>query len=346
MKTMRKKIITIIICMLVCTAILPLAANAMNSNVVKTNTQHTSTLQNNDTIIASYQFDEGSGNFTYDSSGNNLTGIVVNGIWSAGAGESGSSLSFNKEENRYVIVEDSPLFDLETFTISASFRPETNISTWPRGYQTIVSKEYQYILRFAANYCDGREAVSAIYFTGPGTFDYRCVTVFFDQLDPSLMPKEGVWSTIKMTYNGTVLDLFINDVLLGETYCPASEYAPTYSDVPLIIGNHQMGGMTPPGSSIDEFIGDIDNVQISGGPNGNYTHSNNGKTFVAGIIRQPAHGGHLQGIVYYNVLAKKKTGLISAENFPYYYKLNQLEKVIHLGSSTRLIFGYIEGSYL
>ncbi len=218
----------------------------------------------NNEVIAYYQMNEGYGTTIHDSSGNNLHGITVNPEWTNGAGLSGSALSFNKQENRYVIIEDSLLLDLQTFEISADFKPASDINTWPRGYQTLVSKEYQYILRFFSNYTDGRVGLSAIYFHGQSFFSHISVTVFLDTLDPEMMPEVGEWSTIKMSYDGTSLQLYLNGVLIREKYAPANEYPPHYSDVDLLIGNHQSGGYSAPWSSIDEFIGDIDNVLIKG----------------------------------------------------------------------------------
>jgi hypothetical protein len=259
-----KKITTIFVCML-------LSASALVVSEAKQDgKQFTSDNRlvggSNETLVATYLFDEGNGTVAHDSSGNNLTGTILNPTWVEGAGYNGSALHFDKETNRYIIVEDHYMFDLSTFTISAMVRPMANFSEWPRGYQAIVAKEYQYILRFFGNYTDGRVGISAIYFIGNNCFAHRAATVFFDQINESLWPQIGEWNTIKMVYNGTSLQLYVNDNLLKETYSPETEYPPHFSESALLIGNHRWGTGPPPETSDDEFIGDIDFVEIRGEP--------------------------------------------------------------------------------
>jgi hypothetical protein len=212
--------------------------------------------------IAYYQFNEGEGSTAADSSGNHLDGTIYNGLWTTRRDLSDSALTFDKTQIRYVLVADDDKFDLDVFTISADIKPESDINTWPRGYQTIVSKEYQYILRFFGEYTTGRHGISAILFYSRG--GYKPVTKYLDDIDSSLIPQPGEWSTIKMTYDGSSLKLYINNNLIGETDFPAASYPPYHSDAALLIGNHQSGGGYPPFSSSDEFIGSIDNVMISG----------------------------------------------------------------------------------
>ena len=133
----------------------------------------------NDTV-AYWQFNEGNGEIVHDSSGNNLDGVVENGVWTNRSDLNRTALSFSSTASQYVLVTDNPLFDLDTFTISAEFKPSSDIGTWPEGYQAIVAKEDQYILRFFGEYGTGRHGISAIYFYGGS--GYNAVTIYFDEL--------------------------------------------------------------------------------------------------------------------------------------------------------------------
>jgi len=312
---MKKRIITIVMCMFLLAAVFT-AVQANNEQIRQENSLGGVPL--NTEIIAVYLLDEGQGTIAHDSSENQLHGNIENPLWTDGAGYNGSALGFSKSENRYVTVDDNVLFDLDTFSISALFKPESDFTFWPRGYATIVSKEYQYILRFANNYDDGRAAVSAIYFVDRDIFAHRAVTVFFDEIDPALWPTVGEWNSIQMIYDGEYLSLFINDNLLGEIYSPASMYPPHFSDANLLIGNHQMFAGSPPASSEDEFIGSIDFIEINGEAN----HNNSlappvkSKTFVCGILHENRVTNQAKGVLHYRVIGARKTGWINLDDIP------------------------------
>jgi len=209
-----------------------------------------------DSVVAQYSFNECSGVVVNDASGNGHDGIAASANWVAGYG--GCALEFDKVQSRFVKVEDSDDFDLDTFSIEAMVYMTSDINTWPKGYQTIVSKEYQYILRFFGEYTTGDHGLSAIYFYGgPGVYKHANLRVSEFNWEPNR------WYKIKFTYDGSYIRIIIDGVLRKEVYSPSSSYPPTHSNAYLFIGNHIWGGTGTPSSS-DEFIGKIDNVVISG----------------------------------------------------------------------------------
>jgi len=293
--------------------------------------------------VAWWKFDEGNGSIAHDSSGNNLTGDIVNGLWKNGSAMNDTALSFDKTQNRFVIVEDNSLFDIKTLEISADFKPASDIRAWPRGYHTLVSKEFQYILRFANNYTDGKAALSAIVFFDRSFFTHKAVTVFFDDLNSSLWPVIGEWNTVKMTFDGDALKLFLNENLLGTTWINTTINPLHFSDADLIIGSHQMGASLPPQSSADEFIGVIDNVKIIGEPGGLSSENNdNTKTLICGLIREDPTTGTRNGILRFRATGLANKGWISLKDFPFPFELERFGTVSDLGN-IKIILAVFEG---
>lgn len=210
-------------------------------------------------MILYYKFDEGAGSTAHDSSGNGHEGEIVGSRWVSGF--SGDALEYDKVRTRYVKATDADDFDLDTFTIEAMVKLGSDIDTWPKGYQTIVAKEYQYILRFFGEYRSENHGISAIYFYGnEGRWGvYKAATVYTSEFDWNT----DQWYHIKFVYDGTYIRLYVDGEEIKSVYSPSSEYSPAVSNKPLYIGNHKSGSSGDP-TSIDQYIGVIDEVKIYG----------------------------------------------------------------------------------
>src|SRR5207247_7184267 len=78
-------------------------------------------------LVASYNFNAGTGTTLADSSSNGNTGTITGATWSTG-GHTGGALSFNGTSN-YVQVADSASLDLTTgMTLEAWLRSEEHTS--------------------------------------------------------------------------------------------------------------------------------------------------------------------------------------------------------------------------
>lgn len=210
-----------------------------------------------------------------DKSGKNNNGKNINAEFVDG--EQGKALNFeadantqdanaqyNNGEGKSVLIADSNTFDLKTFSIEASIKPASDLSTWPRGYQTIISKEHQYILRFAKDYNTGQHYLQGILFNEGGIkgINYPLEANTFEA---------GKWYDVKFTYDGNYLRLFINGAQVQEVYSPTSQYKPVYSSAYVIIGNHNVGINYNIPTETYQFIGAIDNVKIRGIKASNHT---------------------------------------------------------------------------
>ena len=88
-----------------------------------------------DELVASWHFDEGSGNITYDSSGNDNDGTIYGATWVDG--KFGKALSFDGIDD-YVDCGDSESLRLGTsdFTIAVWFKENTGVSS----HGSLISK--------------------------------------------------------------------------------------------------------------------------------------------------------------------------------------------------------------
>lgn len=206
-------------------------------------------------LILDIDFNEGAGDKVFDKS-QGLIGHVNNPKWVKG--RSGSALEFNR--NSYVRIPDSDSLKMDKFEIEVWIKLISDVSTWPGSYQTMLSKECDYILRFWNGHDEkgnGR-GISGIYFGGginhadaylPG-FKYTGVSYSGHETSNFSL---GInrWYRINLKYDGNQFTLNINGKVVSRTF---SKSKPTHSDIDLYIGSHING--------IDGFIGIIDDVKI------------------------------------------------------------------------------------
>lgn len=182
-----------------------------------------------------WKFDENGGLSASDSSGGNNTGVLVNGpVWAAG--QFGSALSFDPTLSQYVQVPDAPGLDpAGGVTVSAWI----DATDW-NGNRRIVQKGYsdnQYRLLAEGGLLE---------------FDVANVGAV-----TATLPAVGAWHQVVGTYNGSMLALYVDGVLVASA---AAQGAIAATTDPLVIGAKNIDALAPG----DCFSGSIDDVRVYG----------------------------------------------------------------------------------
>src|SRR5262249_15931373 len=147
-------------------------------------------------------FDQGSGPSLPDLSGNNNNGTIANASWST-AGKYGGALSFNGS-NASVNGPDSASLDLTTgMTLEAWVHPSALGNRRRNGLMKEQSAEMGYDL-YAHGSGGNKLPTGEIYVGGA-----RAVK------GTSPLPLNS-WSHLALTYDGTVLALYVNAVQVGQ----------------------------------------------------------------------------------------------------------------------------------
>ncbi|MFH0971006.1 MAG: LamG-like jellyroll fold domain-containing protein, partial [Candidatus Micrarchaeota archaeon] len=208
-------------------------------------------------LMLDLNFDEGSGN-VLKSSTNSLQATATNPIWVEG--KSGKALMFNG--NSYVRIPSNPALNLgDRYLIELWFQPITDPNTWSGSYQTMVSKEGEYIFRFANGHDEkgnGRILSTIDFGAGidqhanaylPG-FRYGGGSYAGHETgDIEFVP--GNWYKMEMEYDGAYLNLRVNGQTISRTKTSRNKVS---GNNDLYIGSHING--------IDRLIGIIDEVKI------------------------------------------------------------------------------------
>jgi hypothetical protein len=185
-------------------------------------------------LVAAYGFDEGAGTTTADKSGNNNTGTLSNATWNA-TGKFGAALSFNGT-NSLVNVANSSSLQLSTaMTLEAWVRP-TTLANW----NTVVFKERTGYYAYALYANTGSNRPSGNNFTS-GDNDVRGTAAV----------AANTWTHLAVTYNGSVLALYVNGTQAATLIASGSIAANT--------GLLRIGGNTIWG---EYFNGLIDEVRV------------------------------------------------------------------------------------
>jgi len=180
-------------------------------------------------------FNQTSGTTVTDSSGNNNTATLVNSpTWATGNTGSNGALSFNGS-TQYLQASDSASLDpTSQITVGAW----VNAAAWS-GNNRILQK--------ADSGQDDQYRLLAQ--SGVLEFDLHNVGTVTAPL-----PSVGVWHYVAGTYNGAVMDLYVDGQLVGSTSATAS--------IPVTSGPLDIG--TKPGSTTatDHFNGLLDQVEV------------------------------------------------------------------------------------
>lgn len=187
-------------------------------------------------LVASYNFEEGSGSAIYDRSGNNHQGSINGTASFSTSGKNGKALSFNGTSN-YVSINDSNKLDLTTnMTLEAWVKPST-LTDW----RTILVKEaygaqaYAMYANTNLNKPDGEINTGSAIYEAFGTAKLSTTA----------------WTHMATTYDGSTLRLFINGNQVSQK---AVSSTIRVSNGKLFIGGNSMWG--------EYFKGLIDDIRI------------------------------------------------------------------------------------
>ena len=184
--------------------------------------------------MAAYGFDAGSGTTAVDSSGKGNVGSVSGPVWSA-TGRYGSALSFDGV-NDWVTVADSNSLDLTTgMTVEAWVRPSTL-----GGWRTVAFKERPggVVYGLYADQAGGRP-LGQVYIGSER-----------NAIGSASLPLNA-WSHLAMTFDGSLVRLFVNGALAALDGCSGAMAASTG---PLRFGGNGIWG--------EWFAGLIDEVRV------------------------------------------------------------------------------------
>ena len=192
-------------------------------------TKHTSfeSLQISSGLIASYSFDQPSGNILTDLSGNNNHGTLLNNpTWTTGKYD--NALNFDGV-NDYVTIGDLDLPG--SFTVSF-WSTADNLGGGCHGSAVMKRNDYGFEV------CDGKMLAQV----GTGTGGFNTALAY-------QIPQSGVWNYYALTYDGTTARFYVNGNLTATTVKSHGS-----NNNPLLIGSWNTGS--------EFYDGLIDEVRI------------------------------------------------------------------------------------
>ncbi len=183
-------------------------------------------------LLGYWKFDEGSGNTVFDETTNHNDGLIQGSTWTTDS-VSGYALEFDGIDDSIYIGQPPSLNLYNKVKIEAWIKRNSNQDG------IVVSKNGPYYLRIAGNKIEG-----GVYFGGSNWVNLFGVTnIPLNQ-----------WYKVSMSYDGSMLNLYINDIL--DASMPLTGSMP-YTGQSLYIG----WGL--PGQN-QYFHGIMDEVKISG----------------------------------------------------------------------------------
>jgi hypothetical protein len=187
-------------------------------------------------LVAAYAFDEGSGTTVADASGNAQNGTITGATWTS-SGKYGYALSFNGSNSR-VSIADSSLLDL---TIGMTLEAWVYPSAAPNNWKSIIIKEAPGFYVYALYISPLRHPAGIIVINGQEQGFEGSATLALN-----------AWTHLAVTYDGTVIRLYVNGTQAGSQSVSGS--ITTSTGYLRIGGNSVWGG--------EYFNGRIDDVRI------------------------------------------------------------------------------------
>ena len=185
--------------------------------------------------VAAYSFNEGSGAAVADSSGNNNLGTVTNGSWTT-SGKFGNSLVFNGTSSRVFVTSSASLNLTAGMTVMAWVYPTANQT----GNRTIIRRE-----------TNGYWLYSSRLLSNMRPYGGALVGSNSETVSASNALPVNTWSHVAVTYDGSVVTLYVNGTAVSTNSASGSIVSGT---TPLWIGGTS--------SSTDFFQGRIDEVRV------------------------------------------------------------------------------------
>jgi len=188
--------------------------------------------------VAEYRFEEGTGTSVVDGSGRNNNGTISGGVTRVTDASRGRVLSFNGVDGLVTIADAASLDLTSGMTLEAWVRP-TSVDGW----RNVIMKERGQGLSYAlyANEDSGKPS------------GYARIAGSDESVQGKKRLTASAWSHLAVTYDGTVLRLFLNGV---EVQSRRDSGAISTSDGKLRIGGNKVWG--------EYFKGQIDDVRIYG----------------------------------------------------------------------------------
>jgi hypothetical protein len=185
-------------------------------------------------LVAAYNFNEGSGTIVTDASGDNNTGTISGATWTT-AGKFGSALVFNGT-NAKVTIPDAPSLRLTTaMTLEAWVFPTAT----PTGWRAVIDKNVDGYYLMASSDRSNRPAVGGTFTAGnQSTFGPVTLAV-------------NTWTHLAATFDGATVRLYVNGVQVA-SQTQTTPLKPT-------TGTLQIGADSYTG---ENFAGRIDDVRI------------------------------------------------------------------------------------
>jgi hypothetical protein len=183
-----------------------------------------------------WQFDEGSGTTTRDSSGNGHPGTFQGGVtWVPG--RFGSAVRINGTDGVVVVPNGTVLNPTSALTVSAWI----NAESWEGGNRRILQKG------------DNDNQYRLLEENGVLKFDLSGVSNGTLTTD---LPTMGVWHHVAATYDGTMMKIYLDGVVVAQQ---AASGALATTANSLYIGSKGVGG-----TAGNHFLGSIDDVRVYG----------------------------------------------------------------------------------
>jgi Concanavalin A-like lectin/glucanases superfamily len=152
-----------------------------------------------DSLVAAYAFDQGSGTTAVDSSGNSLNGTISGATWTS-SGKNGAALSFNGTSS-WVTVPDAAPLDLTTgATLEAWVYP----TSAPNHWKTILMKEAPGLYAYALYISPAGNPAAIVVANGEEQ----------GYIGSTVLPLNA-WTHLAFTCDGTTLRMYVNGAQAG-----------------------------------------------------------------------------------------------------------------------------------
>jgi hypothetical protein len=177
-------------------------------------------------VVGLWHLDEGSGDFTADSSGLGNNGTLIGGVnWTSGV--SGSALIFDGTTGE-VDVPDSPSLEPAQVTVQAWVKRPGS----PGSFKYIVDKGYSGCIAGSYGLYSGATGGLFFYTSTPGAPDYALSP------DAGSSVWDGNWHLVTGTYDGSSLHLYVDGQQVGSGTPFSSPIAYSLQNNDLFFGSY------------------------------------------------------------------------------------------------------------
>lgn len=185
--------------------------------------------------VVNWDFEEGSGTSTKDTSGNGYAGTLTNGpTWTTG--KYGKAIDYDGS-NDYTTQADNSAFSTTTKTLEAWVKMDTLGTN-----DLIAGKGAEYWISYNSNAALGCTASKFAFSVWNGSA-WACA-------NSTTTPITGVWYHLVGTYDGTNIRLYVNGVLEGG---PTAQGAPSDNTYSLDVGGFSADTQYSTDAKIDSF---------------------------------------------------------------------------------------------